>query len=80
MLGAGVGAAVEVQAEVGDVVAEALVELLRPIQERLALYRADPGEVFAALEVGAAKAREVAEPTLERARAAIGLTALGALS
>ncbi|HVB04777.1 MAG TPA: tryptophan--tRNA ligase [Acidimicrobiales bacterium] len=60
-------------------VAEALVELLRPIQERLALYRADPAQVAAALAIGASKAREVAAPTLERARAAMGLTARGAL-
>jgi tryptophanyl-tRNA synthetase len=55
-------------------VAEALVELLRPVQERIALLGSDPAAVHRALGVGAEKARAVAEVTLEAARAAIGLT------
>jgi tryptophanyl-tRNA synthetase len=47
----------------GDV-AEALVELLEPIQERYAELRGDPGELTRLLAMGAAKARETAAPTL----------------
>jgi tryptophanyl-tRNA synthetase len=54
-------------------VADALVELLRPMQEQMAVFAADPGEVDAALRVGADKARAVAAVTLARAREAIGL-------
>jgi tryptophanyl-tRNA synthetase len=54
-------------------VAEAVVELLRPVQARLSELAADPGAVAAALATGAAKADHVAAPTLERARAAVGL-------
>jgi tryptophanyl-tRNA synthetase len=55
-------------------VAAALVELLEPLKERIALFGADPASVQEALRVGAHKARSVANPTLERARAALGLT------
>jgi len=54
-------------------VAEALVELLRPLQARYAALAADPGHVAAVLAAGAAKARAVAAPTLDRAMAAMGL-------
>jgi tryptophanyl-tRNA synthetase len=47
----------------GDV-AEAVVELLAPIQERFASFRGDPGELLRLLAVGAGKARELASPTL----------------
>ncbi len=47
----------------GDV-AEAVVELLGPIQERYADLRGDPGELMRMLALGAAKARETAAPTL----------------
>ena len=47
----------------GDV-AEAVVELLGPIQERYAELRGDPGELTRMLALGAAKARETAAPTL----------------
>jgi tryptophanyl-tRNA synthetase len=53
--------------------AEAVVELLRPIQERYRELEADPSGTAALLEKGAAKAREVAAATLTRARDAIGL-------
>ena len=53
--------------------AEALVELLRPVQERRAVLAADPGAVPALLARGAAKATEVAAATYSRAAAAIGL-------
>jgi tryptophanyl-tRNA synthetase len=45
-------------------VAEAVVELLVPIQERYNELRADEGELTRLLAVGAEKARATAEPTL----------------
>lgn len=53
--------------------AEAVVELLRPIQDRYAELAADPAGTAAILARGADKARAVAGPTLARARAAMGL-------
>ncbi|MBV8461800.1 MAG: tryptophan--tRNA ligase [Acidimicrobiales bacterium] len=54
-------------------VAEALVELLRPVRERRAALAADPGAVRDLLAVGAAKAEAVASATYGRAADAIGL-------
>jgi tryptophanyl-tRNA synthetase len=48
-----------------EAVAEAVVELVAPIQERYAALRADRGELDRVLETGAAKAAEAAQPTLE---------------
>ena len=45
-------------------VAEAIVALLEPIQERYAELRGDPGELTRLLALGAGKARELAAPTL----------------
>ncbi len=53
--------------------AEAVLELLRPIQARYAELAADPAGVAALLTAGADKARSVAAPVLERARHAVGL-------
>ena len=53
--------------------AEALIELLRPIQARRAELAADRGAVSALLARGAAKAREVAAATYDRAAEAVGL-------
>ena len=47
----------------GDV-AEAIVALLEPIQQRYAELRGDPAELTRLLALGAGKAREVAAPTL----------------
>jgi tryptophanyl-tRNA synthetase len=55
-------------------VADGLVELLAPLRARVRELSRDPGEVAAILEKGAARARALAEPTLSRARAAVGLT------
>jgi tryptophanyl-tRNA synthetase len=55
--------------------AEALLELLRPIQARLRELRADRREVELLLYRGAGKARSIAEPVLARAREAVGLIA-----
>ena len=44
--------------------ADAVVEILRPLQERFAALEADPGDVREVLAKGAAKAAAVAEPVL----------------
>ena len=54
-------------------VAEAVVELLRPIQERHAELAEDPGEVARLLADGADRARAIAADTLGRAKDAMGL-------
>ncbi len=54
-------------------VAEAVIELLRPIQDRYAQLAEDPAQVHRVLEEGAERARAVAVPTLERAKQAMGL-------
>ena len=53
--------------------AEAVVELLRPIQERYRELESDPGAMDAILHQGAEKAGVIAAQTLERARSAMGL-------
>jgi tryptophanyl-tRNA synthetase len=56
-------------------VAEALAELLRPVRERHAELASQRGYVQSVLAEGAAKARAVAGPTLDRAMRAAGLLA-----
>ena len=58
-------------------VADAVVEFLRPIQERYAELAADPGAVTAQLGLGAEKAEAMAGKVLERARRATGLLPRG---
>jgi tryptophanyl-tRNA synthetase len=53
--------------------AAAVVELLRPIQERYRALEADPAEVARILRAGAQKARSIAAPVLDRAQRAVGL-------
>jgi tryptophanyl-tRNA synthetase len=53
--------------------ADAVVELLAPVQARFAELAADPGETERLLAVGADKARAVATATLDRAYRAAGL-------
>lgn len=53
--------------------AEALIELLRPVQERRAELASDPGAVAESLAAGAAKASEVAAATYARCASAVGL-------
>ncbi len=60
----------------GDL-AEALVELLRPVRERREALAAEPGAVAGLLAVGADKARAVASATYRRAAEAIGLLSPG---
>ncbi|MEV0089891.1 tryptophan--tRNA ligase [Streptomyces sp. NPDC050738] len=54
-------------------VAEAVVELLRPVRARHAELAADPGYVQGVLRAGAERARGLARPTVDAAYAAIGL-------
>ena len=51
---------------------EAVVEMLRPIQQRYTELMADPGELASLLRKGSSKAGTVAAATLERAYTAIG--------
>ncbi|NUU23801.1 MAG: tryptophan--tRNA ligase, partial [Streptomycetaceae bacterium] len=53
-------------------VAEVLVDFVTPFQERFHQYHDDPAELDRTLAKGAAKAREVASATLERAYDRIG--------
>jgi tryptophanyl-tRNA synthetase len=52
---------------------ELLIETLRPIKTRLDGFRADPAELDRQLALGAARARELAAPTLAGAYRAMGL-------
>jgi tryptophanyl-tRNA synthetase len=54
--------------------AEAVIELLRPVQERFAALAADPAETVRILALGADKARKTAGTTLARARDRMGLS------
>jgi len=58
-------------------VAEAVVEMLRPIRDRYGELTADPAAVDGALAVGAAKAEAVAAATMHRVRTAAGLLPRG---
>jgi tryptophanyl-tRNA synthetase len=52
--------------------AETLVEALRPIQERYNDLSADPAELDRVLKAGSERANAVAQATLERTREALG--------
>jgi tryptophanyl-tRNA synthetase len=54
-------------------VAEALIELLRPVRERRAALASDADAVPALLAAGAAKAQTIAAATYQRAADAVGL-------
>ncbi len=54
-------------------VAGVVLDTLRPIRERFGAIMADPATVDAMLARGAERAREVAVPTLERAKEAMGV-------
>jgi tryptophanyl-tRNA synthetase len=58
-------------------VADALIELLRPVRERREALAADPGAVPSLLATGAEKARTVASATYARSAEAIGLLTPG---
>ncbi|KAA0236403.1 MAG: Tryptophan--tRNA ligase [Acidimicrobiales bacterium] len=53
--------------------AEAVIELLRPVQERYQMLADDPGQTAAVLRSGADKAQQIAASVLARARRNIGL-------
>jgi tryptophanyl-tRNA synthetase len=53
---------------------DALVELLTPLRGRLEQFRSDPAMLDNLLDTGAAKAAELAAPTLAQAYVAVGLT------
>jgi tryptophanyl-tRNA synthetase len=53
--------------------AEAVIEMLRPIQARFAELQADPAETERLLKIGADKAHEIASGVLARAKENIGL-------
>jgi tryptophanyl-tRNA synthetase len=53
--------------------ADAVVELLEPIQQRFAELQSDPEETRRLLRIGAEKAREIASQTLKRAKDNSGL-------
>ena len=57
-------------------VAEAIVECLRPVQERYRELAADPAELDRMLARGAEKARQIATGVLDRVREATGLLPL----
>jgi tryptophanyl-tRNA synthetase len=57
--------------------AEALLEFLRPLQDRYAELKADPGELARLLSVGADKARGVAQKTMETVYERVGFLPRG---
>jgi tryptophanyl-tRNA synthetase len=61
-------------------VAEAVVEFVRPLQERYAELEADPAEVARILEVGADRAQAIAASVMVRVRDAVGLLPRGGRS
>jgi tryptophanyl-tRNA synthetase len=54
--------------------AEAVIEMLRPVQLRFAELAADPGETARILGLGADKARKTASTTMSRVRDRLGLS------
>lgn len=56
------------------VVAEAVVEYLKPLQEKIALYQKDPGYITEVLKKGSEKAVEVAVKTVKEVKEAMGLS------
>ena len=53
--------------------AEAVIEVLKPIQERFAELQSDPAETERLLRLGADKAEAIAADVLARAKKNIGL-------
>lgn len=60
--------------------ADLVVAELEPIQRRHDDLLADPGQLLRTLDIGAERAARIAEPVLDRARAAIGLVGSGRAS
>jgi tryptophanyl-tRNA synthetase len=59
-------------AELKDELADAIIEFLRPLQERYREIAADPGELARLLEMGAGKAQKVASETLQTVYERVG--------
>jgi len=55
-------------------VADALVEILNPMQERRKKYEENPRLAWDILEEGSARARKVASKTMEEVRDAMGMS------
>ena len=68
------GAGLSNYGELKGATAEAVIEMLRPIQSKYYELANDPEETSRLLALGADKAREVASATLDRARNNLGLT------
>jgi tryptophanyl-tRNA synthetase len=62
-------------AELKDSVAETIVDILTPIQERCAGLRTDPAYLASVRRDGAERFRDRAQQTVQRAKRAIGLVA-----
>ncbi len=58
-------------------VADAVVEFVRPLQDRYAELESDPAEVARILSVGADRAQSIAATVMTRVRAAVGLLPRG---
>ncbi len=67
------GAGLSNYGELKGATAEAVIEMLRPIQSKYYALANDPEETSRLLALGADKAREVASATLDRARNNLGL-------
>ena len=68
-------AQLDTYSELKEAVTAAVTAVLDPLQQRYADIRADPAALAAIARDGAARAQELAAPTLARAKAAIGLLA-----
>src|ERR1700744_2891348 len=66
-------ASVDTYRDLKEAVAEAVITVLAPLQERYAEIGADPGAIEAMARDGAARAQETPAPTLARAQQAMGL-------
>jgi tryptophanyl-tRNA synthetase len=69
-------AGLDTYSELKEAVTAAVIAVLDPLQRRYADICADPGAVLAIARDGAAKAHDLAAPTLARAKRAIGLLPL----
>jgi tryptophanyl-tRNA synthetase len=69
-------ARLDTYSELKEAVTAAVTSVLDPLQRRYAEICADPGAVAAIAREGAAKAQDLAAPTLARAKRAIGLLPL----
>ena len=69
-------AQVDTYSELKEAVTAAVISVLDPLQRKYADICADPGAVLTIARDGAAKAQELAGPTLARAKTAIGLLSL----